>query len=476
MKSMTWSALLVSIVGAMPATAQPVRAGKAPSPRKLVKLTTVEVEVPAGPDKTAWSSTWSDNAPVPLRFRWETGYDHVGSAMWQVSTDPDATSIIASGDAGKPPVNGQASGFTIDFRGIVGGSEARPLRYYVRVVTYKGTGATGRVAKATPTPRLGRKNDDEKMRVAKATPTRITKKEQAGPPSMPAVVTIGETGPGTRFTTEGLRPELLNRMPIEIDLHTLKVRGTGGDEDPYLFVVAFFADGTTIVPKVNLAKQHIEFPTSSVRIQAAQKTHENVPVDVDPGANLAIPSATGHFETTIEPIGLELARQHGLSSTDRKKLREQTLVGILVIGMEEDAQPSTEVIDETRTELVASLQTELDGIVRGIEVSLSDPTDIPDMMDAVDEIRARLKKKLVDSAKARTLEELSQYLAIHGFPTIILVPGALNADDYIGSGVALFNYQQILDAGEAGLPIKMTLDQNPDEELVYQIEGRIRLR
>jgi len=479
MKSMTWSALLALACGAATADAQ-IKVSKAPSTKNLVKLTKVEVEVPAGPDKTAWASSWNDNAPVPLLFRWSTGYSNVGSAVWQVTAGSNDTKVIASGDAGKPPAKGKMSSFKIDFRDVVGGSKKRPLNYFVRVVTYAKPEGSGRMVASASTPKVGLKKKDKKknkkIAKAKAKTTSITKKEQAGPVSMPVAVTIGQSGPITKFTTGGLQPGLYNKMPIEIDLQTLKIRGTGGDEDPYLFVVAFFADGTTIVPVVNAAKQRIEFPTSSVRIQAAKKTHENVPVDVDPGANLAIPSATGHFETTIEPIGRELAQQHGLSSADRKKLRQQTLVGVLVIGMEEDALPSTDVMNDTRNELVASLQTELDKIVRGIKVSLSDPTNIPDMMDAVDKIRAKLKKKLVDSAKARTLDELSKYLAIHGFPAIILVPGALNADDYIGSGVALFNYEQILEAGDAGIPIKMTLDQNADEELYYKVEGRIRLK
>lgn len=468
MMSMTWKTLLVVALGAVPAAAQSVRVSKASGRPGLVEMTNVEVKLQAGPDKETWGKAWNDNAPVPLQFRWTTGYANVGSAIWQVTTDPESWKVIASGDAGKPPGKSGVSGFSIDFRDLVGGSQQRPLHYYVRVVTYTG----GRLVRE----QTGRSIGTRTAKIARARTNRLTTREQAGPPSTAVVVSIADSGPGTTFTPGGLRPELYNEMPIEIDLQTLKIRGTGGDEDPYLFVVAFFADGTTIVPQLNLARQRVEFPTSSVRLQAAAKTHENVPVDVDPGANLTIPNSTGRFRTTIRPIGMELAREHGLSSADRKKLREKTLVGILVIGMEEDAQPSTEVMNETRAELVSSLQTELDRIVRGVTVSLDDPTKIPDMMDAVNEIRGRLKKQLVDSAKARTLEELSQYLAIHGFPAIVLVPGALNADDYIGSGVALFNYEELLNAGEAGLPIKLKLDQNPDEELTYKIEGRIRVR
>lgn len=76
---------------------------------------------------------------------------------------------------------------------------------------------------------------------------------------------------------------------------------------------------------------------------------------------------------------------------------------------------------------------------------------------------------------------------IPGFPTIILVPGTANQDDYIGYGVAVFNFEQILSAGKAGLPIEMELNQNWDglprylqtddpESIYYKIEGRIRVQ
>ena len=472
MRTMTFSTLLMLAMSAGTAWTQPVRVQKAKTPRKLVALTSVEVALPSGPDKMTWGKAWNDTAPVPLDFRWKTGYSNVGSAVWQVTTDPETWKVLASGDAGRPPAPDGMSRFSVDFRSIAGNTNQRPLHYYLRVVTYK---AAERAAAPATGRTIGRQPGRLARRTSKA-PTRLTEREQAGPPSMPVVVSILPSGPVTEFTPGGLRPELYNAMPIQIDLNTLKIGGTGGDEDPYLLVVAFFADGTTIVPKINLAKQRIEFPTSSVRIQSPTKTHENVPVDVDPGDELKIPASTGHFEATIRPIGLELAHQHGLSASQQRQLREKTLVGILVIGMEEDALPSTDVMNETRNELVSALQSELDRIVRGITVSLANPTKIPNRVDAVNQIRDDLKKRLVDSAKARTLEELQQYLAIHGFPAIVLVPGALNADDYIGSGVALFDYEQLLQAGSNGLPIRMKLDQNPDEDLHYRIEGRIRVK
>jgi len=195
-------------------------------------------------------------------------------------------------------------------------------------------------------------------------------------------------------------------------------------------------------------------------------------VDVDPGDDLPIPAATGHYETTMRPIGLELAERHGFNARQKQQLRESTMVGILVIGMEEDAVPSTEVINETRDELVRCLQKELDKLIRGITISWDNPAQMPNLVDAVAQIQGKVQNHVISSAKSKGIDELVKKLMIPGFPPAILA-GAANADDFIGAAAAVFTYEQILNAGDKGLPIKMTLNQNPDEELYYRIEGRI---
>ncbi len=70
---------------------------------------------------------------------------------------------------------------------------------------------------------------------------------------------------------------------------------SNGDE-PYLFVAAIYADGTTI-QLGNLAN-------ATVRIQSPSKTHDNLGHNgVHAGNSFAIPSSTGHFSRSILPIG-----------------------------------------------------------------------------------------------------------------------------------------------------------------------------
>lgn len=213
-----------------------------------------------------WSNVWKDSAPKQLTFRWRTEYANVGPAEWQVTTDPAKRNIIASGNAGRPPAKGKVSVFKIDFadKKIAGNVEQRPMTYYVRVVTYKA----GRQAGASP----------KKL------------KKQLGIPSPPVRVTLIGPGESTQFTLTGLHPELYNQMRISIDLETLKIKGTGYDEDPFLLIAVVYADGTTIVPFLDWTTidpntklpQEIHFPSSEVRIDSPTKTHENVPGG-DPG-------------------------------------------------------------------------------------------------------------------------------------------------------------------------------------------------
>jgi hypothetical protein len=57
-----------------------------------------------------------------------------------------------------------------------------------------------------------------------------------------------------------------------------------------------------------------------------------------------------------------------------------------------------------------------------------------------------------------------------------MIFGTANADDFIGFGSVLISYEQIRLAAEEGrgVPIEMRLDQNPEEELYYKIEGQVR--
>lgn len=435
-----------------------------------ITLTDVDVRLFSG-DFEQWGEHWNDTSPMPLLFRWKTNQGNVGSGVYKVF---DAWgNMVEKGSAGKKATgDGAYQHFTIDFGKLVGGNSARPLTYSVVVSTIEVSAASA------PDNRTLRNQENSRTRAAASLGREI------GQSSKPVLVTIGAPGAGTQFTDAGLNPALLERMDIRIDLERLDIYGKGYDEDPYLFVAVIFADGTTIVPTLDSESGSLKFTGSTVRVATAARTHENVPGG-DPGDKLPIPPDTGHFSQTIKPIGLSLARTVGASQGQIQQLRESTTVAILVIGMEEDAVPSTDVVNQSKDLFVRRLTEELNKIVADISIPLSGPIELPDLQSLTGDLRKQLKKELEDFAKAEGLDEIKTLLAIPAWPMVLAMGGA-NADDYIGQALATYSYQQILDAGTEGITFELKIDQNckcdkpryiqsqRTEEIMYEVIGRIR--
>ena len=443
--------------------------------RDLVSLTNLDV-MQFGGDFEQWGDSWADTTPTRLKFRWTTNYKKVGSATWQVRDASGNT--VASGQAGKVPGPGQRyQTFYIDFASIVSGTSERPLHYSVQLLTFEKS----RETQAADSGLLTKKTDDTGLS-GRATASNIV--QRFGKLSAPVGVSIVAPGAGTQFTDTGLDPSLLESMRIRIDLEELDILGEGYDEDPYLMVAVVLADGTSIVPAVTGTPARVTFGGSSVRVLSKSKTHENVPGG-DPGDEVAIPASTGQFEATIRPIGLALARSFGATEAQLQTLRENTDIAILVIGMEEDAIPSTEVINESRELFIRRLTEELNAIVQGISLPAALPLDFPDLNDVVAGLRGQLKDEITEFAKSEGIEELGTLLGIHAWPMLISL-GAGNQDDYIGQDRVTFSYQQLLDAGTDGFAFELLLDQNckcnkpwyiqnkRSEDIFYEIDGRIR--
>jgi hypothetical protein len=426
----------------------PTLAARHDGPLSIVNLTDLDVQRFSG-DFAQWHDSWAESSVLPVTFRWSSGLQGLGSARWEVSDELGR--LVAEGDAGAPPAAGKARVFSIDFRDFVT-SQARPLNYFVEVRTFDATGAS-----------------------------------EVGPASDTNVVTFIAPGPMTQFTDAGLHPELYSRMPIRIDLDTLEIEGEGFDEDPYLFIAAIYADGTTVVPYIDWATREAHFPDSDVRVETKGATHENVPGG-DPGDVLGIPDETGRFETILRQIGTRLAGQLSADGEQMRRMREGTQVAIVVIGFEEDAQPSTELVDELRATFVTRLHEELTRIVLDLRVpaDAEEGLTLPDLGDVTDELQQRLKDELRALAEAKGVAEVLELLMLPAWPMIFAVGGA-NADDYIGHGRANFSYEQILQAGAGGLPINLLLDQNckcdkprylqndRTETIAYRIRGSVRL-
>jgi hypothetical protein len=438
-------AALTVTMSVIAAPAQGIRPGAVQFHRITPEIT-LEVKQFSG-EFTQWIRNWSEADPQVVTFRWATQLKNVGSAQWQVLNGNQSV-ILASGNAGAVPAANTYSQFHIDFRNIAGVNKQRPLTYWVRVVVFSNL----RVKGAPPRPAMG----------------------------VPVKISFVGSGPVTQFTFTGLRPELLHTLPLAIDLQTLKVVAGGDGQEPYLFAVMVYADGTTIKPK--LIAKNIEFPNSSVRIDSAPQTHGNVTGDsMNENGVAPIPAATGHFETFLHPVGFELKRLAPTTAMEaqlRRQLRQNTFVGIVVVGMEEGSVPSTKIMDEVRAEMLSLVQSELDKIILGIKVPVTDPSQVRDaVLEAVRQVMGPISDRLKQSAKAKTMDQFVSYLKIPGGPAIMGFLGiaALNHDEFVGSGVRLLSYQELLDAGEAGITFDLNL-ANEDNDLRYTVRGRTRVR
>ncbi|MFK8031116.1 MAG: hypothetical protein AB8G18_12845 [Gammaproteobacteria bacterium] len=443
---------------------------------RMISQTDVEVRLFSG-DFEEWGNAWRDTSPMQMTFRWKTKYDKVGSASWQVLDT--AGDVVATGRAGKArDAENEYQYFNIDFASIAAGKTIRPLHYWVQLITFERP----EVSMAATQGMAMRPKVKEGVTMQRSTRDYRVLKRHGRLPA-PVSVSIIDSTSDTHFTETGLDPSLLDSLNIKIDLQELDILGSGYDEDPYLMIAIVLADGTTIVPEITGAPPQVTFGNSTVRVLTANKTHENVPGG-DPGDEIAIPPSTGQFEATIRPIGLPLARSLGATEAQLRMLRENTKVAIMVIGMEEDAVPSTEVMDQARDLFISRLTQELNGIVQGLSIPAELPLKFPDLNKLVGKLRGQLKKEVKAFAKAEGTAELEMLLGIHAWP-IVLSLGGGNQDDYIGQAQATFSYQELLDAGTGGMPLKLLLDQNckcgkpgyiqskRSEDIYYEVEGRI---
>ena len=387
------------------------------------------------------NASYNESDPTVVTFRTTTTDTNLTSAGWVVTTAQTYPSqVVAEGQAGVFKA-GQSLQFSIDFRPIAGSTTTRPLTYSVHARGYRNV----RYGTNPPPPVL----------------------------SLPIRVMFSGSGPTTTFTFEGLRPELAASMPIGLRLQSLWSDGDT-DIEPYLLVAVVYTDGTTIVPEVSGGR--IRFTDSRVRLAGASGTHGNVLGGdaMDAGDTVPIPASTGIFDTTIRPIGLQLANQLGLTESNKRMLREKTQVGVVIIGMEEDAIPSTETANELYAAFIAGLQEELDTLVRSVELTAGN-VNFPNLASAVEAIKKRLRERLEALAKSETIADLKPFLAIPAAPMLATF-GAANADDYIGAAHIVVTYQQLLDAGEAGIPFQLEISDNPDEAVLYKIKGRFFIR
>jgi hypothetical protein len=408
---------VIFLAGALPpsllALSQGKNQGQGTTPAPPVSKTSIEVQENGGDFASPWVKSLTITSASTLAFRYSTNEPNATSATWQVSDKPFSTGpqitaqqaphVIAGGALGALPAPGHVSQFEINFALFAPKTPpASPQSYWVFIVT---------------------KNSRNFPVGLASVPVKIVYRKSTQPDTDLSGIPLDNQAPP---------------MPIEINLTSFTVHKTNegeGDDDPYLFVVAFYADGTT----VNAA----DLAHATVRLDSPGKTHNNLGMDAysdEPksGKSYNIPIPIGHFEKVILPIAGGIPLQMA---------RDNSTVGILVITMEED-NTSDSAIDAARKAMVNNVQKELSAAIR----SFPKETDIPG-------IEKRIKAKMKEAAKKETLKDWWAPWGLLDAP---------DADDLIGVGFTTFTYAQILKAGNSGLPISLDCQES---EVQYTFPG-----
>jgi hypothetical protein len=288
------------------ASSQGKNQGQGTTPGPPVTKTKIEVQENSGDFASPWVNSLTITSASTLAFRYSTNEPGAVSASWQVSDKPfssgkligqsQAPHVIANGALGTVPAPGHVSQFDINFALFAPKTPpTSPQSYWVFIVTKNSRNLPVGLASA---------------------PVKI--------------VYHKSTQPATDLSGIGTCGLPCGPMAIEIGLGSFTVHKTNegeGDDDPYLFVVAFYADGTT----VNAA----DLAHATVRLDSPSKIHNNLGMDAysnEPksGKSYSIPFPIGHFEKVILPIAGKIPEQIAV---------DNSTVGILVITMEQDIRP-----------------------------------------------------------------------------------------------------------------------------------------
>jgi hypothetical protein len=385
--------------------------------------------------------------PENSLFSFENTLSGVIGAQWQLSSKPIPNNVLSHRFAGflgsgelEPPAQGKAKVFTVAWKELVPAKPPQGTKYYFRVVVSQRGARNAAVVSNT------------------------------------VVITTQKATSSVTFTAEGLGLTVKKRHPamyaaspmaIELDLQTLYVGNDNEDDDaPYLLVAVVYADGTTINP--------LAMSTSSVRIDSHTKTHGNVPDedqsgdDVEQGSTVNIPPATGHFEKTIEPIGLDLAAD--LEDPDYsigESMANGTAVYVIVVAMEED-DTTTDAINAARATMVTELQKKADEIIQ--RRTLQDlMSGNPPEFDP-EEIQDELKDKVIQAARDESLTP-GWWLAPILFTKLV---GEGDRDDFVGAANRRFTFGELLQAGTTGIAFELECSNSEDWEGSYTVKGRIR--
>jgi hypothetical protein len=403
-------------------------------------------------DFTEWKKSKTIDGPEQSLFSFRNDRAGVTQAVWQLSSQPMPANDPSTNFPGylgggtfPPPPQAQARTFSADWKAFAPAEPVNGAKYYIRVIVKEGPANAAVVA------------------------------------SNVVEITINKSKTSVVFTPKGLlqtvqqkHPELYATpsMVVQLDLNELYIGNDNESADePYLLVAVVYLDGTTIDP--------FDMQNSTVRIDSAKKTHGNVSSedasgeDLEEGSTAQIPSATGHFERTITPIGLLLAADlEDPNGALGSAIGATTAVYVVLIAMEEDST-STEAIDAARAAFLTALRSEIEAVLHSVTLGNIVSGNLPKLdAEKFKAMEKNLKQKAIGAAEDETFFPLWWTPAVLG----PFLTANVDKDDVVGFAVQKFSYSDLLAAGPAGIPFEATTSAEDldDWEGLYTIRGTIR--
>lgn len=404
--------------------------GPGDTPPPPSSKTTLLVQEGSG-DLQQWVKELIISQPEVLLFGCTTEEPGTGSFYWEVTDSPwgfpdpyspvlevEMANIVASGIWDIPTDNSVVD--VVDFTKFLPPQAPQtPKSYFIRATPMQDSGRAG----SQPYP-IGLPSNEVEIIYQQATQSE------------------------TRFTNEGLFPELFEPLPVTVHFGNLEVveADEEDDEEPYLLAAAIYVDGTTIDP--------LDFPNSTVRIDSMKGTHGNLPYTDDFGSGDSC-AVSFDSQQTILPIAIELADTLGL---DVSFLLENTRVFIVAVGLEEDAT-DTSTAELARETFLEALQEEINQLVQNFT---------PGQTITDDDIQT-----IQDNIEDEVLEAVSDDVTSglwNPFGAILALDDIVDPDDLIGFGFTSVSYADLVEAGIVGFE----LDLQNDDGVHYQVSGSVQ--
>src|SRR5262249_7912551 len=234
-------------------------------------------------------------------------------------------------------------------------------------------------------------------------------------------------------------------FPMRVGLRVNRIYCLDGDGDnPFLYVAAVRADGTTIpaVLKPSLARVEVWIPS----VQA----HGDLLLDpgsdsMTNGKSYRIPEAISGTDFDILPVGLEaqdlLGYEEGAAGA---------IVGIVVVAMKHHSPFGTADSDADggRTALRDDLQADLDSYVQSYIQKVIDAKlkGEPKPALELDNLKDQVSAEVYNTVKKTIMENPTSWLADLRY-AMAYVPIAVNHDELVGTGYQSYSYAEIKAAG-----------------------------